>query len=346
MKIIKIKNRILGKEPFVIAEIGNNHQGSLQKAIQLIKAAKDSGATAVKFQKRFNKELYTEDFYNTPYIHVNSYAKTYGKHRDYLEFSLSQYKKLMNYAKKIGIIFFATPFDFKSVDFLEKLKVPCYKIASGDLTNTPLQEYIAKKDKPIFLSTGGGTFKDIDRAYKYIIKFNKKLMILHCTASYPAEISDMNLNIIKELKKKYPKNIIGLSDHENGIDAASVAFMLGAKVFEKHFTLNRSWKGTDQSFSLEPNGLRKLCRNLNRIPKMLGSKNKKFLLSEKKPIEKMRKMLVANKNLELGHKITLKDISFKSPGKGLEPHQYNLIVNKKLIKKIIKDEKFTLKHVK
>ena len=238
MKTIKIKNRILGKEPFVIAEIGNNHQGSLQKAIQLIKAAKDSGATAVKFQKRFNKELYTEDFYNTPYIHVNSYAKTYGKHRDYLEFSLSQYKKLMNYAKKIGIIFFATPFDFKSVDFLEKLKVPCYKIASGDLTNTPLQEYIAKKDKPIFLSTGGGTFKDIDRAYKNIIKFNKKLMILHCTASYPAEISDMNLNIIKELKKKYPKNIIGLSDHENGIDAASVAFMLGAKVFEKHFTLN------------------------------------------------------------------------------------------------------------
>lgn len=346
MKIIKIKNRILGKEPFVIAEIGNNHQGSLQKAIQLIKAAKDSGATAVKFQKRFNKELYTEDFYNTPYIHVNSYAKTYGKHRDYLEFSFSQYKKLMNYAKKIGIIFFATPFDFKSVDFLEKLKVPCYKIASGDLTNTPLQEYIAKKNKPIFLSTGGGTFKDIDRAYKNIIKFNKKLMILHCTASYPAEISDMNLNIIKELKKKYPKNIIGLSDHENGIDAASVAFMLGAKVFEKHFTLNRSWKGTDQSFSLEPNGLRKLCRNLNRIPKMLGSKNKKFLSSEKKPIEKMRKMLVANKNLELGHKITLKDINFKSPGNGLEPHQYNLIVNKKLIKKIIKDEKFTLKHVK
>ena len=145
MKTIKIKNRILGKEPFVIAEIGNNHQGSLQKAIQLIKAAKDSGASAVKFQKRFNKDLYTEEFYNTPYIHVNAYAKTYGKHRDYLEFSFIQYKKLMNYAKKLGIIFFATPFDFKSVDFLEKLKVPCYKIASGDLTNTPLQEYIAKK---------------------------------------------------------------------------------------------------------------------------------------------------------------------------------------------------------
>ena len=110
-------------------------------------------------------------------------------------------------------------------------------------------------------------------------------MILHCTASYPAEISDMNLNIIKELKK-ISKNIIGLSDHENGIDAASVAFMLGAKVFEKHFTLNRSWKGTDQSFSLEPNGLRKLCRNLNRIPKMLGSKIKNFYYRRKNQLKK------------------------------------------------------------
>ena len=145
MKIIKIKNRILGKEPFVIAEIGNNHQGSLQKAIQLIKAAKDQGATAVKFEKDLTKNFILKIFIDTPYIHVNSYAKTYGKHRDYLEFSLSQYKKLMNYAKKIGSYIFATPFDFKSVDFLEKLKVPCYKIASGDLTNTPLQEYIAKK---------------------------------------------------------------------------------------------------------------------------------------------------------------------------------------------------------
>ncbi len=343
---IKIKNHKLGKNPFIVAEIGNNHQGSIQKAYKLIKSAKDSGATAVKFQKRFNKELYTKEFYNTPYIHVNSYAPTYGKHRDYLEFTFAEYKKLMNYAKKIGIIFFATPFDFKSVDFLEKLKVPCYKIASGDLTNTPLQQYIAKKNKPIFLSTGGGTYKDIGRAYKNITKYNKKLIILHCTAAYPAEIEDMNLNIISKLKKKYPKNIIGLSDHENGIDAASVAYMLGARVFEKHFTLNRSWKGTDQSFSLEPIGLSKLCRNINRIPKMLGSYEKKFLNSEKKPIEKMRKMLVAKENLDKGQVISLRNISFKSPGVGLEPHEFSKILNKKLTKKILKDEKFSLKHFK
>ena len=145
MNTIRIKNYKLGEDPFIVAEIGNNHQGSIKKAYQLIKSAKESGATAVKFQKRFNKELYTKKFYDTPYIHVNSYAPTYGKHRDYLEFTFTEYKKLMNYAKKIKIIFFATPFDFKSVDFLEKLKVPCYKIASGDLTNTPLQQYIAKK---------------------------------------------------------------------------------------------------------------------------------------------------------------------------------------------------------
>ncbi len=346
MKSIKIKNHNLSKNPFIVAEIGNNHQGSIKLAMELIKAAKDSGATAVKFQKRFNKELYTKNFYDSPYDHVNSYASTYGKHRDFLEFTLNQYKKLMNYAKKIGIIFFATPFDFSSVDFLEKLKVPCYKIASGDLTNIPLQEYIAKKQKPIFLSTGGGTFKDIERAYKNITKYNKKLVILHCTASYPAEISDMNLNIITVLKKKYPNNIIGLSDHENGIDAASVAFMLGARVFEKHFTLNRSWKGTDQSFSLEPVGLTKLCRNINRIPKMLGSFDKKFLKSERNPIIKMRKMLVSKNNLNVGHVISLNDIGFKSPGKGLEPHEYLKIINKKLKKKIFKDEKFTLKHFK
>ena len=293
---------------FIIAEIGHNHQGSVKKAMDIMLAAKNSGANAVKFQKRDNKFLYTENFYNSLYDHPNSYAKTYGKHREFLEFGIKEYKKLISYAKKIGILIFATPFDFKSVDFLSKLNLPLYKIASADLTNIPLQKYIAKKNKPVILSTGGGTFKDIERAYKNIVKINKKIIILHCTASYPAEISDMNLNIITELKKKYKNIPIGLSDHENGIDAASVAYMLGARVFEKHFTVNRSWKGTDQSFSLEPIGLSKLVRNLKRIPKLLGSKTKKFLKSEKKPIYKMRKSIVASKDFDKNHKLSIKDL--------------------------------------
>ena len=346
---MKIKNTILKNlfnknenNPFIIAEIGHNHMGSIKLAKELFYQAKKCGASAVKLQKRDNKILYTKKFYNQPYDHKNSYGSTYGKHREFLEFSFSQYLELKKYAKKIGIIFICTPFDEPSVDFLEKVNLDAYKIASADLVNTPLQLKIAKTKKPIFLSTGGGDYKDIKRAVKNISKINKKLIILHCTASYPVELPDMNLNIILKLKKQYPKNVIGLSDHENGIDAASIAYMLGARVFEKHFTLNRSWKGTDHAFSLEPQGLEKLIRNLKRIPIILGSANKKFLESEKEPIQKMQKSIVASKEISKGSILKYKDISFKSPGGGLKPYEYKKLLNKKT-KKLIKKDEFILK---
>ena len=207
-------------------------------------------------------------------------------------------------SSEIKIDFICTPFDFESVDFLEKVNLPAYKIASADLINTPLQSYIAKKNKPIFLSTGGGNFKDIERAYRNISKYNKKISILHCTASYPAALEDMNLNVITELKKKYKSNTIGLSDHENGIDAASVAYMLGARVFEKHFTLDRSWKGTDHSFSMEPDGFRKFVRDIRRVPKMMKEKNKSSLGKEK-VLYKLGKSIVANKSIKAGKKLKI-----------------------------------------
>ena len=332
------KNKKSNSKVYIIAEIGHNHKGSLEFAKQLFLEAKNAGANAVKLQKRNNKSLFTSKMYNSIYDHKNSYGKTYGEHREFLEFNLSQYLTLKKYAKKIKIDFICTPFDFESVDFLEKVNLPAYKIASADLINTPLQTYIAKKNKPIFLSTGGGNFKDIERAYRNISKYNKKISILHCTASYPAALEDMNLNVITELKKKYKSNTIGLSDPENGIDAASVAYMLGARVFEKHFTLDRSWKGTDHSFSLEPQGLHKLVRNLNRIPLILGSKNKKLLNSEKKPLFKMQKSIVASRNIETDKTISLKDIDFKSPGGGMKPYEYLSIINKKTKKLILKDQ--------
>ena len=278
---MKIKELFLKKsfnkdKPFVIAEIGHNHKGSVNIAKKLFLSAKYCGADAVKLQKRDNKFLYTDKFYNEPYNSENSYGKTYGKHRDYLEFNEKEYLELIKYAKKIGIEFLCTPFDFNSIKFLQKIKIKAFKIASADLINIPLITEIAKTQKPIFLSTGGGNFEDIDRAVKCISKINKKLAILHCTASYPVNLEDMNLNVIKKLKKKYSNYIIGLSDHENGIDAAPLAYMLGARIFEKHFTLDRSWKGTDHAFSLEPIGLSKLVRNLKRIPIILGRSNKKL----------------------------------------------------------------------
>ncbi len=324
--------------PFVIAEIGHNHQGSMIIAKEMFLAAKNAGASAVKLQKRSNKDLFTKSFFNKSYDHKNSYAKTYGEHREFLEFGKKEYQELINYAKEIDIIFFSTPFDFKSVDFLSSLEMPAYKIASADLINTPLQKEIAKTGKIIFLSTGGGSLDDVKRAYDTIMPINTNLSILHCTASYPVEAEDMNLNCINTLIEEFPKTIIGLSDHENGIDAASVAYMLGARIFEKHFTLNRAWKGTDQSFSLEPEGLKKLVRNLKRIPKFLGSDTKKLLENEKKPLFKMQKSIVTSRALKKGHVISYDDLAFKSPGSGLKPYQYDLVLNKKILKELKEDD--------
>lgn len=323
---------------YVIAEIGHNHQGSLEKAFRLFYEAKNAGANAVKLQKRHNSTLFTKSFFNRLYDHKNSYATTYGQHREFLEFGMQEYIKLKKYAKKIKIDFFATPFDLPSLEFLEKLKMPYYKIASADLTNPILQSKVAKTGKHIFLSTGGGTYQEIDNAKKLIFKYNKKLTILQCTASYPCNFSEMNLSVIKVLKKKYKDCSIGLSDHENGIDAGPIAYMLGARVFEKHFTLDRGSKGTDHAFSLEPTGLNKFIRNLNRIDLFLGKPKKILLESEKEPINKMRKSIVAIHNLPKGKKISLNDLAFKAPGYGLKPSEYKFIVGKKTKKDFFKDD--------
>ncbi len=331
---------------YVIAEIGHNHQGKIELAKKMFKSAKEAGASAVKLQKRNNKDLYTESFYNSLYDNKNSYGKTYGKHREKLEFGAKEFLTLKKLAKKLKLDFIVTPFDFSSVNFCKKIGIDAVKIASADLKNLPLQTKIAKMNKHIFLSTGGGNFKDIYEAYKNITKINKRLSILHCTASYPAKISDLNLNVIKNLKKKYPKLVIGLSDHENGIDAATIAYMLGARIFEKHFTLDRSNKGTDNAFSLEPQGLHKMIRNLNRIEKMLGDGNKKLLKSEIKPLFKMQKSIVAKSEILKGKKIKMSMVTFKSPGGGLLPCDLKKIINKVARKKIIKDENILLKNVK
>ncbi len=334
-----IKNKALKKDEFYfIAEIGHNHQGSLEKAKKLFLEAKNAGAHAVKLQKRNNKKLYTKSFFNEKYNNRNSYAETYGLHREALEFGVSEYKELKKFASDIKIDFFATPFDLDSVEFLSKLNMPLYKIASADLKNTILQKEIAKLKKPIILSTGGGNLDDVKRAKDNILKYNNNLAILHCTASYPVDINDMNLNVVQTYKKEFPNITIGLSDHENGIEAATLAYMLGARVFEKHFTLNRASKGTDHAFSLEPEGLRKVIRNLKRIPSMLGSFEKKLLKSEEAPLFKMQKSIVARKNLKKGDKISLKDLDIKSPGGGLPPYKIEDVVGKKLKKSLKLDE--------
>ena len=320
--------------PYVIAEIGNNHQGSFENAIQLIDQAIWAGADAVKFQKRCNKKLFTPEFFDSPYINENSFADTYGAHREFVELNIAEMAKLNDYCKDRGITFFATPFDFESLDDLEKLNLPFYKVASADVLHTPFLEAISRTGKNVILSTGCSTYIDIERAISCFKR--NKLAILHCTAAYPAPVESMNLNCIPELIKKFPNHKIGISDHENGIDAASIAYMLGARVFEKHFTLNRADKGTDHKFSLEPTGLQKLVRNLRRIPKILGDINKKPLEVEEKPIYKMRKSIVYSDDFSAGKKLNKDSFEYRCPGDGLPPYKIQDLLDKTIKKEVQK----------
>ena len=276
---------------YVIAEVGHNHGGSVETCKRMFKAAKDAGANAVKLQKRDNKTLYSEEFYNSPYNSENAYGATYGEHREALEFNFEQYQELQGYALSIGITFFATAFDIPSADFLRELGVPAIKIASGDLRNQPLLDHVAKLGISVILSTGGapGT-NHVANALMSLDGVPRA--VLQCTSGYPAKYEELNLNVISAYRGQFPAFVVGFSDHTSGISMAPVAYALGARIIEKHFTLDRTLKGTDQAFSLEPVGLRKMVRDLRRTKLALGDGIKRRYASENSPLAKQEKHLV------------------------------------------------------
>lgn len=311
----------------------------------MFKAAKEAGVDAVKLQKRHNKHLYTRKYYETPYNSESAFGNTYGLHREALEFGKKQYQELQEYAHHLGLIFFATPFDMHSVDFLENLEMPLYKIASGDLTNLPLLKHVAATGNPILLSTGGGSLDDVRRAVEAVLSLNKNLAVLQCTASYPSDFSELDLSVISLYRREFPAQVIGFSAHDNGIAMSVAAYVLGARIIEKHFTLNRVMKGTDHAFSIEPLGMKKLVRDLRRVRMAMGDGRKKIYQSEKNAIFKMGKHIVAAKNLNKGQLIKKGDLAFKSPAEGLPPYQADILYGKKLKVKLDKDTAFKLAYV-
>jgi sialic acid synthase len=323
---------------YVIAEIGHNHQGNLEKAKEMFRVAKQCGVNAVKLQKRDNRSLYTSAIYNMPYNNEHSFGPTYGAHREALEFGQEEYLELKRYASELRVTMFATAFDFISADFLAKLDMPAFKIASGDLKNTPLLKYVAEIGRPMIVSTGGGTIEDVQRAYDTVMPINPQLCLLQSTASYPVEPEDMNLRVIITYRERFPDMVIGLSDHQNGIAMALMANVLGAQVIEKHFTLNRAWKGTDHAFSLEPIGLQKLVRDLHRVRAALGDGKKQPLPGEEKPLFKMGKKLVAARDLPAGHVLTRDDIAIKSPNDGVPPYEFENFIGQALLRRLNADE--------
>lgn len=338
---LRINETIINDESdaYVIAEVGHNHQGDPEKACELLRAAKMAGAHAAKLQKRDNKTLYTRELYNKPYDHENSFGKTYGEHREFLEFGRKEYEALARYAKEIKIDFFATAFDERSADFLAELDMPAFKIASGDIRNIPLLQHVARFGKPMIISTGASNLDDVVTAFNAVADINPRICLLQCTSEYPARFEDMDLRVIATYREVFPEAVVGLSAHDNGIAMSVAAYVMGARVIEKHFTLNRAMKGTDHAFSLEPLGMQKMVRDLRRVRVALGDGRKKIYPQEEPALVKLGKQLVAARDLEEGHVLTREDIAVKSPGgPGCQPYELDRILGKRVSKRILEDQ--------
>jgi len=274
-------NRSVGKNelPFIIAEIGNNHNGNLDLAKEMLKICKKINVDAVKFQVKDIETAFSKELLDKPYTGSNSFGNTYREHKEALEFSKDELKIIYDYAKELGIICFATPFDVKSVNVLEELDNPIYKIASFHVTDLELIESIAKTSKPIILSTGMSSIEEIDVAVKKIREFHDKLIILQCTSCYPTEDEDVNLRVIPTLEKRY-ECPIGFSSHERGVAITSASVAMGATIIERHFTLDRTMKGPDHASSIEESGMELVVKRAKRLFIALGSNEKKVLDSE------------------------------------------------------------------
>ena len=337
---IKIGNKYIGEyEPvFIIAEAGVNHNGSIQIAKKLIDVAKEAGADAVKFQTFKAKNISTVKAPKAQY-HIN----TTGNEQSWFdllksqELTLEQHEILQQYCNEKDIIFLSTPYDEESIELLEKLNIPAYKIASTDTNNIPLLKYLAKKKKPIILSTAMSDLDEVEESINAIHNEGlEDLVVLHCTANYPAALVDTNLKAMLTMREKF-EVMVGYSDHTSENINPIAATSLGAVVYEKHFTLSRYLPGPDHQASLEPPQLKEMIQNIRLTSQALGSEIKKVELSELENRKKLRKSIVAQLDILKGTIIDRNMLSIKRPGTGIKPSGLYEILGKKAAKIIKKD---------
>ncbi|WP_331496714.1 pseudaminic acid synthase [Romboutsia sedimentorum] len=314
---------------FIIAELSANHGNDINIAKRTIKAAKESGADAIKIQT-YTPDTMTIDCDNE-YFKINQDTIWDGRYLyDLYKEAYTPWEwqmELKEYANNIGLVFFSTPFDKSSVDFLETMNVPAYKIASFEITDIPLIEYIASKQRPVIISTGIATIDDIHEAVNACRRMNNNnIVLLKCTSSYPAKLEDSNLKTIADLKEKF-NVIVGLSDHSIDIEVSLAAIGLGAKVIEKHFILDRDIGGPDSLFSLEPNQFREMVEGVRKIEKAIGKVD--YELDEKKiKNRELSRSLFIVEDMEVGDRFTSDNIKSIRPGFGLHPKYYNQIIGK------------------
>lgn len=320
---------------YIIAEVGVNHNGDLDLAKRLVLKAVKAGVDAVKFQTFKTNKLVSKTTPKAKYQIKET--KNNNSQFDMLkkfELSKKDHIKLIKFCNKNNIQFLSTPFDFNSVDLLEELNVPAFKIGSSDTNNLPLLEYIAKKSKPIILSTGMSKLNEVAEAVETIQKvIENKLILLHCVSNYPTKYNEVNLKAMDTLKKAF--NIpVGFSDHTIGTEIPIAAVSRGADVIEKHFTLDKNMNGPDHSASLEPDELKEMVQKIRNVEKSLGDGIKKPVESEKENIKASRKSVVLTQDIKKGEKISEKHISIKRPGTGIPPKYYEIVNGFKVQKNI------------
>lgn len=337
---------MIDKKCFIIAEAGVNHNGNIDIAKQLIDVASVAGADAIKFQTFKAENLATKYAAKASYQRKNTGQGSQYEMLKKLELSYEDHIILKKHCEEREILFISTPFDFQSVDLLEKLNTHLYKISSGDLTNIPLLRYIARLNKPMIVSTGMANLGEIEIAVREIEKLNNhKITLLHCTSNYPTEYENVNLYAMVTLKNTF-KIPVGYSDHTEGIEIPIAAAAMGAKIIEKHFTLDRSMEGPDHKASLNPEELKKMVLSIRNIEKAFGDGIKICSKSEENTKKVARKSIVARVNIAKGEKISYENVTFKRPGNGISPVFIDEIIGKTAIEDIEEEAFITFGNVK
>ena len=347
-KIGKVKFK--KNKTVIIAEAGVNHNGKLKFGKRLIDEAKKAGADIIKFQTYKAKKLTTKNaprFWNWQ-GELKKNGTQYDSYSNLDSFTKNEYRQLINYCKKKKIEFLSTPFDEESANMLVEIGMKGFKVASSDITNHPFLEFLAKKKLPILLSTGASSINEIKEAVRIIKKNgNEKILIMQCTLCYPTKPQDSNLLAINDIKRNFPKYLVGLSDHTLGIEIASASVLYGVSAIEKHFTFNKKLlKSADHWLSIDPGELKKLVENVRIINLSMGNGKKIALKCENQARKFARRSIVANKKITKGEVLTKNKICFKRPGTGISPSLLKKVLGKRAKKEITYDKLIMFKDLK
>lgn len=323
---------------FIIAEAGVNHNGDVGLAYEMIEKAKESGCDCIKFQTFHADLLVTKTAKMADYQEKNL-KKTDSQYNmlKKLEFDQEVFSRLKRYCQDVGIQFLSTPFDEDSVELLEELGVDFYKMSSGDITNKPLLQYVAEKNKPIIISTGMCTMDEVQEAVGWLEETgNRQIKILHCTSNYPTPYSEVNMKAMLTLKEQFPYEV-GYSDHTEGIIIPIMAVAMGAQIIEKHFTLDKKMPGPDHKASLEVNELSEMVQAIRNIESALGDGTKRPAASEKNTKIAARKSIVLKRGVKKGKQLEKEDFVIKRPGSGIEPKYMETIAGR-ILKRDMEEE--------